>query len=165
MHFWWCICICFVLSCVINAVDSVGFSPPALSCNETELCCACVSHLKGQSQGTSCPSSHSSYFTVLAMHWNVFWLCLAHLYFCCFPPLFYDYIFFVFIFILADTCMFSSHYQLFQEPKSECICMWFSAETQFVSALPVRPCFRHLSAWYANARTHLHHTQSSLQHK
>lgn len=71
----------FVLSCVINAVDSVGFSPPALSCNETELCRASVSYLKGQSQDTSCPLSHSSFFTVLAMHWNVCWLCLPHSFF------------------------------------------------------------------------------------
>ncbi len=169
MHFCGCMSVCvksvsvctFVcVSVVINVVDSVGFRPPALSCNETEPCR--VSCLKGRSQVTSCPVSHSSLFTVLTVRCEECVLCLSQvpsffLYFCIFPALFrlpslYSCLF-------SDSFCISPSYQFFQEPKFECNLLWFSAETQYVSALSVRPCFCLLPAWYANTHTHTPRTQ------
>lgn len=63
------------------------------------------------------------------------------------------------------VCVCSSAFSLFQEPKSECILLWFSTKTQYVSSLPVRPSFWLPPARYANTCTFAPHTETCSQGK
>ena len=153
----------FVLLCVwvwsevCLPLEALG--PSALSCNETELCRVCVSHLKGLSRGL---------ILCLIVIFSLCWPCVVEDV-CC-VCLRCPHLFFISVFLLTSVCrvfVFMFIFSVSQEPRSECILLWFSTETQYVSTFPVRPCFWLLPVWYANMHTHtlLHRTQSYMQHQ